>query len=134
VKANSAGPTAEKFDGLTHQMSQTNALLATLIDRSNQFEESMKERAKKDESMMIKFDDLLNIMKNQAANITQQEIKFARHENILNKLVVPLLDELASALYNMNIEKFGEPRDADFKVKINRLRAQLSNAKENKDF
>ena len=31
--------------------------------------------------------------------------------------MVPPLDELASALYNMNIERFSEPRDADFKVK-----------------
>ena len=72
-------------------------------------------------------------MKNKALNRNQQEIKFARHENILNTLMVPLLDESASALHNTNIERFGEPRDADFKVKKNRLRAQLNNAKENRD-
>ena len=70
----------------------------------------------KDESMMNKFEDMLSIIKNQSLSITQQE-------NILNKLVVPLLSELVSAVYSMNLDMRDAPIDADFKVKMNRLRA-----------
>jgi hypothetical protein len=80
-------------------------------------------------SIINKIDDLIKNENNIKLITAQHEIKITRHENLFMKLIFPILDEISSFLLHLNSGKHGGTLDADFKVIINRMRAQLNNAK-----
>jgi hypothetical protein len=123
-----------KIDDLINSMNQVNVLLEKLVNKNDQFEQFMKDKTSYDVMIANKIDD---VIKNEnAINLitAQHEIKITRHENLFTKLVFPLLEEISTFLSNINSGKHGGTLDADFKVTINRMRAQLNNAKISKDF
>ena len=94
----------------------------------------MKDKTISDEVISSKLDDVITNNINVKLVATQHEIKLTRHENLFMKLIIPTLEEMATFLSNLNVGKHSGTLDADFKVLINRMRAQLNNAKKSKDF
>ena len=94
----------------------------------------MNDKIINDEIISNKIENVIKHNNNQATNIAQHEIKITRYENVFMKIVFPFLDEILLFLSNTNIDKHGGTLDADFKAKINRMRAQLNNARTSKDF
>jgi hypothetical protein len=125
---------ANKIDNLVISMNQVNALLKKIVITNDKFENFMNDKIINDEIISNKIDNVIKHSNNQAANIAQHEIKITRYGNVLMKIVFPFLDEISLFLSNTNIDKHGGTLDADFKSKINRMRAQLNNARTSKDF
>ena len=93
----------------------------------------MQDKTTHDAIMAKKLDELTTNFSDVRIGVAQHECKLTRLDNIFTKLLVPMLDEIGSFLSNINI-KHGGTLDADFKVRINRMRTQLNNAQLNKDF
>ncbi|CAF4058281.1 unnamed protein product [Rotaria magnacalcarata] len=115
-------------------MNQINSKLEQIQNKNDQFERFMTKKSSNDEITSKKIDELITCNNNNKINVTQHEIKITRHENIFTKLIFPFLDEISTFLTNLNSGKHNDPLDADFKVKINRMKAQLNNVKSNKEF
>jgi hypothetical protein len=123
-----------KIDDLINSMNQVNVMLEKIVNKNDQFEQFMKDKTINDEIVTNKIDDLIKNENNIKLITAQHEIKITRHENLFMKLIFPILDEISTFLSNNNVSKHGGTLDADFKVTINRMRAQLNNAKKSKDF
>jgi len=123
-----------KIDDLINSMNQVNAMLEKIVNKNDQFEQFIKDKTVNDEIVSNKIDDLIKNENNIKLITAQHEIKITRHENLFMKLIFPILDEISTFLSHLNSGKHGGTLDVDFKVIINRMRAQLNNAKKSKDF
>lgn len=93
----------------------------------------MNEKSANDKVISKKMDELITTNNTSKINVAQHEIKVTRHDNIFLKLIFLISDEISTFLLHINLCKQNDTLDADFKVKINRMTAQLNNAKVNKD-
>jgi hypothetical protein len=114
-----------KIDDLINRMNQVNVMLEKIVNKNDPFEQFIKDKTINDEIVSNKIDDLIKNENNIKLITAQHEIKITRRENLFMKLVIPILDEVSSFLSNINLGKHSGNLDADFKVTINRLRAQL---------
>ncbi|CAF3215296.1 unnamed protein product [Rotaria sp. Silwood2] len=130
----SNNPIINKIDTLINSMNQVNVMLDKMVDKNHQFEQFMKDKNINDDIVSKKVDELISNDNSIKQNVIQHEIKITRYENILIKLIFPILDEISFFLSNINVGKHNGTLHADFKVKINRMRAQLNNARTDKDF
>lgn len=123
-----------KLDELSEKLTVMNNQLAVLETKHDRFEQFMISKNLSDDSIKA---DLLNLsedsgkMKN---DVTQHGISLDRHDDILIKLVLPLLDDVCKSLYVLNSSDKGRVLDADLKCKLDRYRTQLKKAKEGKHF
>lgn len=128
------GNSTDVMNQLVQHMNQTNTLLEKILNKNHEFEKFIKEKSAKDDLLNSKVDCAITDINHQSISIAHMDTKTTLHDNILMKLVLPLLDELSSFLSNVNTNNQGSARDADFKVKIDRFRAQLRNVHCKKDF
>ena len=122
-----------KIDELMKNMVKINLTLDKLVKINDKYEQFMQDKITHDKIIAKKLDELTTNYSNVWASVAQHECKLTRLDKIFTKLLVPMLDEIGSFLSNINI-KHGGTLDADFKVRINRMRIQMNNAKLNKDF
>ncbi|CAF1186197.1 unnamed protein product [Rotaria sordida] len=130
---NATNSVVTKIDELISSMAKVNISLERIISKNDQYEQFMNDKIKFDEMTSKKLDELITTGNNFKTVITQHQCKITRHENIFTKLIFPILDEISTFLLTINIDKHDGILDADFKVKINRMRAQLDNARLNKE-
>ncbi|CAF1283547.1 unnamed protein product [Rotaria sordida] len=133
TNTNATNSVVTKIDELISSMAKVNISLERIISKNDQYEQFMNDKIKFDEMTSKKLDELITTGNNFKTVITQHQCKITRHENIFTKLIFPILDEISTFLLTINIDKHGGILDADFKVKINRMRAQLDNARLNKE-
>ena len=114
-------------------MVKINLTLDKLVKINDKYEQFMQDKTTHDAIMAKKLDELTTNYSNVWTGVAQHECKLTRLDNIFTKLLAPMLDEIGSFLSSINI-KHGGTLDADFKVRINRMRTQMNNAKLNKDF
>ena len=122
-----------KIDELMKNMVKINSTLDKLVKINDKYEQFMQDKTTHDAIMAKKLDELTTNFSDVRIGVAQHECKLTRLDNIFTKLLVPMLDEIGSFLSNINI-KHGGTLDADFKVRINRMRTQMNNAQLNKDF
>lgn len=123
-----------KIEELISGMAKVNNALEKIVRKNDQLEQFLVETSDKIDALSIKVNDLNTINKNFEKELSQHDTKLVRHENLFSKLILPLLDEISSFMASMNVGKQGSTLDADFKVKLNRMRSQLSNASQGKIF
>ncbi|CAF4592906.1 unnamed protein product [Rotaria socialis] len=85
----------------------------------------MEEKNKNDEVIRRDVSILQNINKITEANIVQHDLKLKRHENILIKFIIPLLDEITKILSYQNYDQQGRVLDPDAKILFELNRAKL---------
>ncbi|CAF1511537.1 unnamed protein product [Rotaria sordida] len=123
-----------KIDELISSVRKVNDTLEKFSKKNDEFELFMNNKIKNDEILSTKIDHLIENDVEFKKNIIQHEIKITRHENIFIKLILPMIDEISKYLSIINIDKKGGTLDADFQVTINRMRVQLENVTQNKNF
>ncbi|CAF1434935.1 unnamed protein product [Rotaria sordida] len=123
-----------KIDELISSVRKVNDTLEKFSKKNDEFELFMNNKIKNDEILSTKIDHLIENDVEFKKNIIQHEIKITRHENIFIKLILPMMDEISKYLSIINIDKKGGTLDADFQVTINRMRVQLENVTQNKNF
>ena len=94
----------------------------------------MHDKVTHDEIIAKKIDELTLNYSNIWAGMVQHKCKITCLNNSFTRLLVPMLDEIGSFLSTININKHSRTLDADFKARIDRMRAQMNNAELNKDF
>ncbi|CAF1305348.1 unnamed protein product [Adineta ricciae] len=123
-----------KMDVLLNNINQIKTSLDKICTLNDKFEQFMNTKIVSDEILEKKVDDLVKREQESKLGVIQHEIKLTRHDNIFTKVIIPALDETLQFLSHINTNKNGNAHDADFKVIANRLRAQLNNCKQGKDF
>ena len=134
INSDSTNPLVIKIEELISGMSKVNIALEKIVRKNDQLEQFLVVTSDKMDVLTSKVNDLSMINKTFEKELSQHEIKLARHENLFSKLVLPMLDEISSFMTSMNVGKHGSTLDADFKVKLNRMRTQLNNASQDKTF
>ena len=126
----------KKMDNLLKSSLETNQRLERIERKSEVFDAWMKERMLSDEKVAIVIDELKNKCDIAHAINTQHELKIARHEHLLTKLVLPCLDELSRYLSHLNVslKSSGRVDDADFNSLINRIRVQIQKSSDGNPF
>jgi len=81
--------------------------------------------------------DLIILSTNQdnlKKDVVQHSLFIDRHENMFNKLLVPILEDICSFITAQNIGNKGRVLDADLKCKLERYCIQLKKAADGKHF
>ncbi|CAF4762426.1 unnamed protein product, partial [Rotaria socialis] len=123
-----------KIGELIGSMQKFNDTLKRIEKKNQDFEQFIVDSKNNDASLFKKLDQLNEKDKDYKKVHTQHDIKLTRHENVFTKLVLPMLDEIAKFMVNINVDINRGVLNADFQVTINRMRAQLNNVSLNKDF
>ncbi|CAF4467744.1 unnamed protein product [Rotaria socialis] len=119
-----------KIGELIGTMQKINDVLVITEKKNQEFEQFIIDSKSNDASLSKKLDQLNEKDKDYKKVHTQHDIKLSRHENVFTKLVLPMLDEIAKFMVNINLDKNLGVLNADFQVTINRMRAQLTNNSE----
>ncbi|CAF3444002.1 unnamed protein product [Rotaria socialis] len=114
-----------KLDLLVQSVNQVNDKINKLSSWHEKFENFMEEKNKNDEVIRRDVSILQNINKITEANIVQHDLKLKRHENILIKFIIPLLDEITKILSYQNYDQQGRVLDPDAKILFELNRAKL---------
>ncbi|CAF4646630.1 unnamed protein product, partial [Rotaria socialis] len=117
-----------KIGELIGSMQKFNDTLKRIEKKNQDFEQFIVDSKNNDASLFKKLDQLNEKDKDYKKVHTQHDIKLTRHENVFTKLVLPMLDEIAKFMVNINVDINRGVLNADFQVTINRMRAQLNNA------
>ncbi|CAF2935766.1 unnamed protein product [Rotaria sp. Silwood2] len=123
-----------KFDELNLNIHKTNESLMKLSSSNDKFEKFMTNMIERSKKVEKNVEDLQTTGLTMRTDVTQLQVYSNRHENLFTKVLLPMMNDLASFVLSMNREKYGKLIDADFGVKLERLRAQLNNALEGKTF
>ncbi|CAM4927540.1 unnamed protein product [Rotaria socialis] len=114
-----------KLDLLVQSVNQVNDKINKLSSWHEKFEKFMEEKNENDEVIRRDVSILQNINKITEANIVQHDLKLKRHENILIKFIIPLLDEITKILSYQNYDQQGRVLDPDAKILFELNRAKL---------
>lgn len=134
INSDNTNPMIMKFEELFTGMSKLNIALEKIVRKNDQLEQFLVDTSDKIDALSTKVNDLNTFNKNIEKVLSQHEVKLTRHDNLFSKLVLPMLDEISSFMASLNVGKHGSTLDADFKVKLSRMRAQLNNASQGKPF
>ncbi|CAF4525179.1 unnamed protein product, partial [Didymodactylos carnosus] len=113
------------MEELIGSMRKVNSTLERIAKKNDEFEQFMDDRIKHDEIISKKIVQLTENDNDLKKIGAQHEIKIIHYENLFTKLVMPILDEILKLLLTVNTDKTGGSSNAEFKVTINRMRAQL---------
>ncbi|CAF0927746.1 unnamed protein product [Didymodactylos carnosus] len=123
-----------KLDVINKCMNNLNDNIEILARKTEQFEKFMADKIESD----IQFDERIQALEMNKAtidtNVKQQHRISTRHENMFMKLVLPILDEVMKFTASLNRDNGGRVMDADFRAKMDRMRAQLNNCTQGKNF
>lgn len=122
-----------KLDSLMLNISQVKDKINDLTTWHEKFEKFMDEKNKSDESTRQDISTIMNMNKISESNLIQQDLKLKRHENILSKIVMPLLDEIAKLISTINYDRHGRVVDPDTKILMEIFRAKLKATSDGKD-
>ncbi|CAF3251974.1 unnamed protein product [Rotaria sp. Silwood2] len=119
---------------MNQNMSKVNVILEKLSSTNAKIEQFMINMIEQDKKVERNIQDLQRNGQTMMAHITQLQVYSIRHENLFQKVLLPIIDDLSKFVLSMNRDKHGRVADADFGVTLEQLRAQLNNALEGKDF
>ncbi|CAF1302706.1 unnamed protein product [Rotaria sordida] len=111
-----------------------NVILEKLSSTNAKFEQFMANVIEQDKKVEMNIQDLQKNGQTMMSHITQLQVYSIRHENLFKKVFLPIIDDLSKFVLSMNQDKHDRVVDADFGVTLERLRTQLNNALEGKDF
>jgi len=127
-------PVLNKLDELISKLSAVKDDLADLKAKHDKFEQFMSLKNQNDENTKA---DLMVLSTNQddlKKDVVQHSLFIDRHENMFNKLLVPLLEDICTFIIGQNNGNKGRVLDADLKCKLERYRTQMKKATEGKHF
>ncbi|CAF1343835.1 unnamed protein product [Rotaria sp. Silwood1] len=129
----SVNPMMIKLDELINKLSEVKNHLANLEAKHDKFEQFIIKK-NNDEIVSNKINDLSNNQMNLKKNIVQHSAYIDRHKNLFCKLLIPMFEDLFSLIALQNLDKRGNPLDADLKCKLNRYLVQMKKETEGKQF
>ncbi|CAF2672804.1 unnamed protein product [Rotaria sp. Silwood2] len=118
--------TSNKIDELIFSVAKMNDTLDRIEKKQKEFELFIVESKKNDDYLFAKVDELM-------MNNREVKDRSDSNEKLIKKLILPSLDLLSQFLQHINLKATGID-DADFKYKIQTVRAQLDNASKGKIF
>ncbi|CAF4414542.1 unnamed protein product [Rotaria sp. Silwood2] len=117
-----------KLDKLVINMKKVNNNISKITICEEKFEKFMHDKIIQQDINVLKRND-----KTLEAHQVQQELKLKRHENILVKLLVPMLDEMSKVILTLNHDQHGRPFEPGLKTNFEIIRTKLKLVLEDKD-
>ena len=121
---------ASKLDELLEKMSDVNNHLAKLSSNNVTFEQFMNDKKENDALVKDQLNSFNTLSSELGKNVSLQGTIIERHDNILLKLVTPMLEDLFGLFNSLNLDKNGRILDADLKCKFERYRVQLKKVRD----
>lgn len=144
VYANSSwGPSnnvlSHKLDEMVKGLALLSQSLNEIIAANVKFTAFMQEKTVQDRSTHEEIEKMksqcVNLEQNQSSSsnkISSLEISSQNQLSTIQRLVLPILEELLSFSSSLNKDKSGRPTDADLRSRLGRYRSQVVNAMEGK--
>jgi hypothetical protein len=130
AQAFSNNPMMNKLDDLISKIVEVKEQLTNLTSKQTKFEEFMVEKSQSDERVIQKIESLCLNNNELKKDVAQLEVLFSRHDNMFTKLIFPILDDLLFFNAAQNLDKKGNPLDADLRSRFDRYRIQVKKASE----
>ncbi|CAF1289161.1 unnamed protein product [Rotaria sordida] len=122
-----------KLNELATNMEKLNDNIFKITLCNEKFEKFMKDKIDSDKIIQQEINVLKNNDKALEVNQVQHELKLKRYENILVKLLMPMLDEMSKVVLILNHDQHGRPLDPGLKTNFEIIRTKLKLALEGKD-
>ncbi|CAF1573779.1 unnamed protein product [Rotaria magnacalcarata] len=119
-----------KMDDLLGKITELNNHFANLELKYSKFEQFMIEKNTIDSSVKQNLNLLSQHSTDLKKELVHHNLLIERHENLLVKLITPMLEDLFELISSQNQDKKGNVLDADLKVKLERYLIQMKKAKE----
>jgi hypothetical protein len=130
---------SQKLDDMVKGLAVLNQSLNVIIASNVKFTNFMHEKTVQDQStreeigklnsQMGKVEQIQTSMSNKVLSLendVQQQL------SLVNRLILPILEELLSFVSSLNKDKLGRPTDADLRSRLGRYKSQVVNALEGK--
>ncbi|CAF1642529.1 unnamed protein product [Rotaria magnacalcarata] len=122
-----------KLNELATNMEKLNDNIFKITLCNEKFEKFMKDKIDSDKIIQQEITVLKHNDKALEVNQVQHELKLKRYENILVKLLMPMLDEMSKVVLLLNHDQHGRPLDPGLKTNFEIIRTKLKLALEGKD-
>ncbi|CAF4549125.1 unnamed protein product [Didymodactylos carnosus] len=130
-----------KLDELITGMSKVNEILGKMSETNKRFEQFITNKNEHDMKVISEIDHLKSNDRKLEKELVLVNAKIISHDNLikqqdemLKKLLLPILDGLLKLNNAMNIDNNGRVLDADCRSKFERYRAQVNNCREGRIF
>ncbi|CAF2106977.1 unnamed protein product, partial [Rotaria magnacalcarata] len=120
-----------KMDDLLGKITELNNHFANLELKYSKFEQFMIEKNTIDSSVKQNLNLLSQHSTDLKKELVHHNLLIERHENLLVKLITPMLEDLFELISSQNQDKKGNVLDADLKVKLERYLIQMKKPKRN---
>ncbi|CAF3900106.1 unnamed protein product, partial [Rotaria magnacalcarata] len=118
-----------KMDDLLGKITELNNHFANLELKYSKFEQFMIEKNTIDSSVKQNLNLLSQHSTDLKKELVHHNLLIERHENLLVKLITPMLEDLFELISSQNQDKKGNVLDADLKVKLERYLIQMKKPK-----
>ncbi|CAF2967175.1 unnamed protein product [Rotaria sp. Silwood2] len=122
-----------KLNELAVNMEKMNDNISKITVCNEKFEKFMNDKIDSDKIIKQEINVLKHHDKALEANQVQHELKLKRYENILVKLLLPMLDEMSKVILLLNHDQHGRPCDPGLKTNLEIIRTKLKLALEDEE-
>lgn len=134
LQSSSSNVMMGKLNDVFDKLSEVNTHLLNLQTKYDRFERFMMEKNEIDAS----FQENLRVLSTQSSELKKDMVHNDRivnqHNNVLTKLLLPMLEELVGLILMQHQDKYKKPLNADLNSKMERFVSQIKKAKEGEQF
>lgn len=128
-------PTTAQFDEMIHGLAKVNETLNIIVESNKVFSQFMHDKSIHDQSVAAEIKRLKDEADKHDQNLSSLANKFdildqwtQQQTTMLNRIILPILEDLLIIAAQWNKDKSGRPMDADLRSRLSRYKIQVTNA------